>query len=208
MRRPVRLLLHCGSREWQDQHAEAVNLEQLGKGVPLFTDERTVQVRQPAPHDLVGDRLVIAGVGHGFEGTVGWRLLDEAGATVAEGGAQAGGMVVLDSFVVTVDLTSYKGQGFHLTLQVYGDNPGAPDEGETPGVDTNTIPLTLGKGILEGYTGFRLQRVKRGDTLSGIASGQEYGSTTVDAIFKANRDQLNDPDMVHPGQILRIPLVG
>ncbi|MET0646626.1 MAG: LysM peptidoglycan-binding domain-containing protein [Pyrinomonadaceae bacterium] len=44
--------------------------------------------------------------------------------------------------------------------------------------------------------------VKSGDTLSEI--GQQYGVAWRD-IFEANRDQLDDPDKIRPGQKLRIP---
>jgi len=44
--------------------------------------------------------------------------------------------------------------------------------------------------------------VKPGDTLSGI--GQRYG-VSWQAIFEANRDILDNPDLIKPGQELRIP---
>ncbi|WP_370324039.1 Gmad2 immunoglobulin-like domain-containing protein [Euzebya sp.] len=172
----------------------------------MFTDTRSVQVRQPVPHDLVGRRFTIAGVGHGFEGTVGWHVLDEDNNIVVEGGVQGGGMVVMDNFGIDVDLGDYSG-GSQLVVEVFGDNP-ADDEGEKPGFDTNRIPVVFGPAILDDYTGFRLQQVQPGDTLSGIAAGQQYGTTTTDAVFAANKDQLDDPDRIQPGQILRIPLVG
>lgn len=47
--------------------------------------------------------------------------------------------------------------------------------------------------------------VEKGDTLSHIAK-QFYGkSSKWNAIFEANRDQLDDPDKIQPGQILKIP---
>ena len=47
--------------------------------------------------------------------------------------------------------------------------------------------------------------VARGDTLSAIAK-QFYGKANAwNRIFEANRDQLDDPDRIQPGQVLRIP---
>jgi nucleoid-associated protein YgaU len=47
--------------------------------------------------------------------------------------------------------------------------------------------------------------VAKGDTLSHIAK-QFYGSANKwNAIFEANRDQLDDPDRIQPGQVLKIP---
>lgn len=50
--------------------------------------------------------------------------------------------------------------------------------------------------------------VQKGDTLSHIAR-QFYGKASKwNAIFEANRDQLDDPDRIQPGQVLRIPPAG
>jgi nucleoid-associated protein YgaU len=50
--------------------------------------------------------------------------------------------------------------------------------------------------------------VQKGDTLSHIAK-QFYGKASGwSAIFDANRDQLDDPDRIQPGQVLRIPPAG
>lgn len=47
--------------------------------------------------------------------------------------------------------------------------------------------------------------VVKGDSLSKIAK-REYGSANRwRAIFEANRDQLDDPDLIKPGQVLKIP---
>ena len=47
--------------------------------------------------------------------------------------------------------------------------------------------------------------VVAGDTLSKIAK-RHYGDANLwSRIFEANRDQLNDPDRIFPGQVLRIP---
>jgi nucleoid-associated protein YgaU len=51
----------------------------------------------------------------------------------------------------------------------------------------------------------RTYTVESGDSLSAIAerlygSGNEWRK-----IFEANRDQIDNPDLIHPGQVLRIP---
>ena len=48
--------------------------------------------------------------------------------------------------------------------------------------------------------------VKSGDSLSKIAS--RYDGVSWQEIFEANRDTLDDPDVIHPGQELRIPRKG
>lgn len=47
--------------------------------------------------------------------------------------------------------------------------------------------------------------VRKGDTLSAIAK-REYGNAGEwRRIFEANRDQIDNPDLIHPGQELTIP---
>ena len=47
--------------------------------------------------------------------------------------------------------------------------------------------------------------VKAGDTLSGIAKQVLGNASAYTDIFNANRDQLSDPDLIKPGQVLKIP---
>jgi nucleoid-associated protein YgaU len=47
--------------------------------------------------------------------------------------------------------------------------------------------------------------VKSGDTLSKIAKEQLGDANAYTAIFEANRDQLKDPNLIKPGQVLKIP---
>jgi len=47
--------------------------------------------------------------------------------------------------------------------------------------------------------------VKKGDYLSKIAK-EVYGDTSkYNVIFEANKPMLKDPDLIYPGQVLRIP---
>ena len=56
-----------------------------------------------------------------------------------------------------------------------------------------------GSGMLQSYT------VVKGDTLSHIAKHFYGKASHWHAIFEANRDQLDDPDKIFPGQVLKIP---
>lgn len=49
--------------------------------------------------------------------------------------------------------------------------------------------------------------VQRGDSLSRIAKTTYGKSSLWQLIFEANRDQLDNPDLIHPGQTLKIPPV-
>jgi nucleoid-associated protein YgaU len=51
----------------------------------------------------------------------------------------------------------------------------------------------------------RTYTVKAGDTLSKIAKATLGDAQAYSKIFDANRDQLNNPDAIKPGQVLRLP---
>ena len=51
----------------------------------------------------------------------------------------------------------------------------------------------------------RTHTVAAGDNLSKIAKRYYGDANQWKRIFEANRDQLSNPDLIHPGQVLRIP---
>lgn len=75
------------------------------------------------------------------------------------------------------------------------------DPGRQAGDLALKVEVTGGEGG-GGGGGGESYTVQRGDTLSEI--GQRLGVAWRE-IFEANRDQLNDPDKIQPGQTLRIP---
>src|SRR5687767_12751833 len=64
-----------------------------------------------------------------------------------------------------------------------------------------TAAANTGAAAASTYT------VKAGDTLSKIAQQHLGNANSYMAIFEANRDQLDDPDKIKPGQVLKIPAV-
>ena len=60
-------------------------------------------------------------------------------------------------------------------------------------------------GVADGGAGAQAYTVQKGDTLARIAQ-KHYGNTDGwQAIFDANRDQLDDPGRISPGQVLKLP---
>jgi nucleoid-associated protein YgaU len=47
--------------------------------------------------------------------------------------------------------------------------------------------------------------VKKGDSLSKIAKRTYGDAGKWKAIFDANRDQIENADLIHPGQVLKLP---
>ncbi|MGH8031966.1 MAG: LysM peptidoglycan-binding domain-containing protein [Luteimonas sp.] len=62
-----------------------------------------------------------------------------------------------------------------------------------------------GASSTEAEIGERTYTVQKGDTLSHIAMAYYHKASAWKPIFEANRDQLDDPDRIKPGQVLRIP---
>ena len=167
--------------------------------MPIVTQ---VKVRQPSPGDLVAERFVVSGIGSGFEGTVGLRVLDARGLEIASGGAQAaGGMAGVGEFSTELQIASPPRPGAQVTLQVFGDNPGLPDEGPAPGFNLVEVPLI----VFRGMRGWILYRVAAGDTLSSIRRElRPYTKVTVAQIVAAN-PRIEDPDDIRIGWKLRVP---
>jgi nucleoid-associated protein YgaU len=158
-----------------------------------------ITVRQPQPHDLVDDPVVACGIGTGFEGVLAARVRDANGAELAQVPVHAGGTGMWGNFHVELALSGIPStpQG---ALEVYGFHGGTGAE-----VGKIVVPIVFGRALIDPYHGFGQREVVAGDTLSSIAQ-QVYGNPALwPRIFEANRDQIFDPDVIFPGQTLRIP---
>jgi nucleoid-associated protein YgaU len=160
-----------------------------------------IKVQQPEPYDIVGETVLIAGVGTGFEGVLSARVRDGNGAELVSTSFSAGGTGILGSFQASLTLTGIPSthNGF---VEVY--ELGASGLGDE--LNKMIVPIVFGTFLLPGgYHGFALYTVVAGDTLSGIAANF-YGAMGMwSRIFDANRNQIGDPNLIYPGQELRIP---
>jgi nucleoid-associated protein YgaU len=57
----------------------------------------------------------------------------------------------------------------------------------------------------EEIIGQRSYTIEKGDTLSKIAKEQLGHASAWKQIFEANRDVLDDPDRIFPGQVIKLP---
>jgi nucleoid-associated protein YgaU len=158
-----------------------------------------ISVRHPRPHDIVDDPVEVAGVGTGFEGTLQARLRNHAGDEIAQRHFNAGGTGIWGNFFFRIDVPSVPSRP-RGTLEVYEIS--AEDGSE---INKRVVPIVYGRALVDPFTGFTVYEVRSGDTLSAIAD-QFYGDPAkFRIIFAANRNQLDDPDVIVPGQVLRIP---
>src|SRR5690349_8054118 len=118
----------------------------------------TITVRQPQPHDLVDDPVVVCGVGVGFEGVVGAaRVRDANGTALAQVPINAGGTGIWGNFHVEVPLgvSPATPQG---ALEVFGFHAGTGAE-----IDKLIVPIVFGPALLDPYVGFLQREVEAGD---------------------------------------------
>ena len=79
-----------------------------------------------------------------------------------------------------------------------------PDFSNVQTTVTTTEEITGGEG---GGSGAQTYTIEKGDTLSAI-SKRFYGKAKFwRQIFEANRDTIEDPDRIFPGQTIKLPAI-
>lgn len=164
-----------------------------------------IEVRQPQPHDIVGDAIHLCGFGEAWEGATYVRVTDATGRVLAEEQFTTS-MGTAVPFHLEVKLASAPTTPRGV-VEVFGDTPVDEEELGPEGreVDKVAVPVVFGTALVEGYVGYGLHAVRPGDTLSSVAREAGGGRIGASELFEANRDQLDDPDVVRPGQVLRVP---
>jgi nucleoid-associated protein YgaU len=153
---------------------------------------------QPLPNDLVADPVLLAGSGGGFEATISIRILD------------ANGAAVLQTSTTSRNLTAPWQAQVPLPAALT-TNRGVVEVGPSTGADEVpamvSVPVFFGTRIVSGFGSWFLHVVQPGETLSGIAAnaGPLYIGTGWQPIHEANADIISNPNVIHPGQVLRIP---
>ena len=158
-----------------------------------------ISVRQPQPYDLVELPVAVCGVGTGFEGVVAARLRDANGAVLVQVSIPVGGTGIWGNYSASLDPGGAPAtpQG---TLEVFESS--ARDGGD---VNKVVVPITFGGALIDPYRGFAQHTVVPGESLSTIAQ-HWYGSASAwFRLHEANRHQIANPDLIFPGQVLRVP---
>jgi LysM repeat protein len=159
-----------------------------------------ISVRQPRPHDIVDDPVGVCGVGTGFEGIFAARVRDNNGRELREVPVRAGGTGVWGNFQVRIDLPGRPATA-RGTLEVFE----RAQDGSGRERNKVVVPVVFGPALVAEYRGFLQYTVAAGDTLSAIAERFLGDAEARRAVFQANRDRIEDPDRIFPGQVLRVP---
>lgn len=94
--------------------------------------------------------------------------------------------------------------------KIFGDDrerkKAKPDFSDVRSGSSSTAPdAPVARPPVSDRIAGRTYTVQAGDSLSKIAQ-REYGDASQwRRIYEANRDQIKNPDLIHPGQTFRIP---
>ena len=77
------------------------------------------------------------------------------------------------------------------------------DTTEQKAADFSDVTATVSS--TEEIIGERTYTIEKGDTLSKIAKEQLGSANAWKQIFEANRNVLDDPDRIFPGQVIKLP---
>ena len=157
-----------------------------------------IDIQQPQPFDLVSQDILIAGNAVGFEGHLTIKISE--GHAEVTGGATAGSTSIrqFQAGINIPDGTPFQLNRLFVTLT---DDSGG---GEGP-IPTATVPVLYGPMILPGYLGYFEHEVVPGDTLSKLAQQYFDNPNQWQPIQQANQHIVPNPDVIFPGQVLRIP---
>lgn len=160
----------------------------------------TNRIDQPGQFDLVGSPVLVAGIGMGFEATLQYRI-GEGHDEVTGHFMVGGGAGEHHQFQLQVDVSGAAFTLDRLFVEVFEIS--AEDGSE---INKVIVPVIYGPLIVDGYLGYREHVVQSGDTLSAIAEAHYGNAGLYPRIVRANPTQINDPDLIHPGQVLRVPI--
>jgi len=160
----------------------------------------SIRLDMPRNFDLVGNPILLGGIATGFEASINYRIHeghDEVTGSISVGGGtgehgQFQARVRVGSAAFTLD---------RLFVEVF--EVSAKDGSELHKI---TIPVLLGTRMVRGrYIGYREHTVRKGETLSQIAR-RHYDRPDFAPILRANPQEIADPDLIFPGQVLRVPI--
>jgi len=160
----------------------------------------TNRIQQPRRFDLVGNPILVGGLGNGFEAVLQYRV-SEGHDEVTGHFTVGGGTGEHGQFQLQIDVSDAAFTLPRLFVEIYEES--AKDGSE---INKVTRPVIYGPLIVPDYIGYREHTVQAGDTLSAIAKDHYGDGSLFHRIVAANPGTITDPDVIIPGQVLRIPI--
>lgn len=160
----------------------------------------TNRIDQPRDLDLVGNPILVAGIGNGFEANVSYRV-HEGHDEVTGSFMVGGGTGEHGQFQIQVDVSGAAFRLDRVFVEIFEIS--AEDGSE---INKVAVAAILGPRIVSGYIGYREHVVVPGDTLWAIAEANYGSGAEYPRIVRANPHQIADPDVILPGQVLRVPI--
>jgi nucleoid-associated protein YgaU len=87
----------------------------------------------------------------------------------------------------------------------FSDVSASVDSTEQKAAKADFSDVSASVDSTEQLAGTQSYAVAKGDTLSAIAQKHYAKASAWKKIFEANRDVLDDPDRIKPGQVLKLP---
>jgi hypothetical protein len=160
----------------------------------------TNRIDQPRAFDVVGNPILVGGVGTGFEATLNYRV-HEGHDEVTGFFMVGGGTGEHGQFQLQVDVSGAAFTLDRVFVEVFETS--AKDGSE---INKVIVPVILGPRIVPGYIGYREHVVQSGDTLWAIAEANYGNGNEFARIVRANPNLITDPDLIFPGQVLKVPI--
>lgn len=160
----------------------------------------TIRIDQPRAFDLVGNPILVGGVGTGFEATLNYRV-HEGHDQVSGFFNVGGGTGEHGQYQIQVDVSGAAFALDRLFVEVFETS--AADGSE---INKVIVPVVYGPRIVAGYIGYREHVVRPGDTLSAIARSHYGDGSRFTLIVRANPNIITDPNLIFPGQVLKVPI--
>ena len=113
------------------------------------------EIQQPKPFDLVGNPILVGGIGSGFEATLQYRVHDGHDERTGHFNV-GGGTGEHGQFQLSVDVSGAAFQLDRLFVEVYEES--AADGSE---INKVIVPVIYGPRIVNGYFGYRLHGTTR-----------------------------------------------
>ena len=160
----------------------------------------TNRIDQPRAFDVVGNPILVGGVGTGFEATLRYRV-HEGHDEVTGFFNVGGGTGEHGQYQLQVDVSGAAFSLDRVFVEVFENS--ANDGSE---INKVIVPVILGPMIVPGYIGYREHVVKPGETLAAIARAHYGNANDYVLIVRANPTVIADPDLIFPGQVFKVPI--